>query len=119
MNNSETALPAGFQALEPFVASWAIPGMADRARRRDESTSEERQTFYAAAKDMAAPALDYLDRKPLDQLDACERRLTDLMLSFVHVALAVEIQGDDEARLAKFRQEMKITRTPQELSPLA
>ena len=57
-------------------------------------------------------AIDLLDRKPLDQLDEREQRLLNLALSFGHIALAVEIQGPDEAQHAELRKYMRITRSP-------
>jgi hypothetical protein len=62
------------------------------------------------AKDMAASALEYLDRKPLDQFEGKDKRLMNLLLSLCHVSLAVEIQGDDEPKHSKARQYMKITK---------
>lgn len=105
-------LPSGFEALEPFVARFAISGTANRAWLRGNTTPEERAAFHAAAKDLIAPALDLLDQKPLDALDDAEKRLLDLALSFGHIALAVEIQGDAEASHAELRQYMRITRSP-------
>lgn len=106
------SLPAGFEALEPFVARFAVAGTANRAQLRGDVTREERETFHAAAKDLVAPALDLLDKKPLDQLDESEQRLLNLALSFSHIALAVEIQGPDEERHAELRRYMRITRSP-------
>lgn len=108
--SSETMLPEGFQALEPFVPAWVTDESADRATRRLDSSEDERVAFFNAAKDLAAPALEMLDKKPLSQLDEREKRLMSLMLSLVHVALAVEIQGDDEPRHAAGARYMKITR---------
>lgn len=107
-----TSLPPGFEALEPFVGRFAVAGTANRAQLRSDSESEERTAFYEAAKDLVAPALDLLDKKPLDELDEAEQRLLDLCLSFAHIALAVEIQGPDEERHARMRQYMRITRSP-------
>lgn len=105
-------LPSGFETLEPFVERFAIAGTANRAQLRGDSSPEERAAFHAAAKDLIAPALDLLDRKPLDQLDEREQRLLNLALSFGHIALAVEIQGPDEAQHAELRKYMRITRSP-------
>jgi hypothetical protein len=105
-------LPPGFETLTPFVDRFAVSGTANRAQLRDEATREEREAFHAAAKDLIAPALDLLDRKPLDQLDESEQRLLNLTLSFSHIALAVEIQGPDEERHAELRRYMRITRSP-------
>ena len=104
-------LPRGFEALEPFVAAWAIPGTAARAQRRVDSTEAERVAFYSAAKDLVPLALSHLDRKPVTALDPQERRLLDLLLTLAHISLAVEVQGDQEAVQALGRQQMKITRS--------
>jgi hypothetical protein len=105
-----TSLPEGFEQLEPLVGDWAIEGLANRARRRDESTAEERMGLYMAVKDVAEKILDHLDSKAPEDFDARERRLMALLLSFVQIALAVEIQGDAESRHAMVRPAMRITR---------
>jgi hypothetical protein len=107
-----STLPAGFETLEPFVDRFAIAGTANRAELRGETSPKEREAFHAAAKGLIAPALDLLDKKPLGDLDASEQRLLNLALSFGHIALAVEIQGPDEARHAELRKYMRITRSP-------
>ena len=68
--------------------------------------------FYEAARELIGPALDLLDKKPVDALDEAETRLLNLCLSFAHIALAVEIQGPDEERHAQMRKYMRITRSP-------
>lgn len=105
-------LPAGFDALEPFVAGWAIEGSAARAARRGNSAAQDREAFYIAARDSVQPALDYLDRRGLAGLDEADRRLMNLMLSLAHVSLAVELQREAEAHHAALRQFLPITRTP-------
>lgn len=111
MSNTETTLPEGFESLEPFVEQWAIPGTAERARARRESAPEQREAFFAAARDRVDPALALLDQKPLEQLDEREQRLMNLMLSVAHVSLAVEIHGDEEHRVARASEHMIITRS--------
>jgi hypothetical protein len=105
-------LPAGYETLEPFVQDWAIEGTAARDRRRGDSTEAQRQAFFAAAKDLVPGALARLDAKPLGAFDESERRLMNLMLSFAHVAMAVEMLGEAEPRHAAFRKVMQITRSP-------
>ncbi|GFE74398.1 hypothetical protein [Novosphingobium sp. TCA1] len=105
-------LPAGFAALEPFVAQWALAGSAARAVRRGTSSREEREAFYAAGRDLLDAALDHLDRRGLDAFDAADERLMNLLLSLAHVSLAVELQKDAEPVHADFRRFMRITRTP-------
>lgn len=106
-----TILPAGFETLEPFAQRFAVSGTANRAALRSATSPEEREAFYAAARELVAPALDYLDTKALASLDAAEQRLMDLTLSFAHVAIAVEVQGPDEQKHAKLRAHMKIVRS--------
>jgi hypothetical protein len=105
-------LPPGFESLEPFAAAWAVSGSANRARRRGECTAEERTAFYNAAKDLAAPALAYLDRKPLDRFSAAEQRLMDMMLSLAHITLAIEVHGVDEPKHTEDRAYMRILHSP-------
>jgi hypothetical protein len=112
---TQSPLPAGFEALEPFAEGWAITGAANRLARRLSSTEEDRVAFFNAAKDLLAPALARLDAKPLNQLDAQEKRLMDLMLCFAHIALSVEIQGDDEPKHARGAHYMKITTAPSDI----
>jgi hypothetical protein len=112
----QTKLPAGFEALEPFVGEWAIDGAANRARRRLDSNEAERAAFFEAAKPLLAPAIARLDETPLAKFDASEKRLMDLMLTFAHIALAVETQGDDEPKHAADARFMTITRAPSDFN---
>lgn len=105
-------LPAGYDVLEPFVDQWAVAGTANRARCRDESTPAQREAFFETAKALLPQALALLDAKPLADHDAQERCLMNLLMSFAHVTMAIEIFGDGEARHAQFRQVMRITRSP-------
>lgn len=112
MSGTMTHLPAGFEVLEPFVSDWAISGADNRARRRLSSTEEERQAFFAAAANLLAPALLYLDNKRLGEFDDKDERLMDLMLSFAHVALAIELQGDHENKHRLASRHLRITQAP-------
>jgi hypothetical protein len=104
-------LPAGFESLEPFTDRFAVAGTANRAQLRSDTTPEERQAFYNAAKDLIGPALDFLDTKPLGSFDDSEQRLMNLALMFAHISIAVEVQGPDEAKHARLRAHMKIVRS--------
>ncbi|MGE3691987.1 MAG: hypothetical protein AB7F98_11465 [Novosphingobium sp.] len=106
-----STLPAGFESLEPFVDRFAISGTANRAQLRGDSSREEREAFYNAARDLIASALDSLDQKKFSEFDDKEQRLMNLTLSFAHIALAVEIQGPDEEKHARLREHMKIVRS--------
>jgi hypothetical protein len=107
----DRTLPPGFEALELFVATWAIPTLAGRVAMRGEASVQQRASFYAAAADRLEPALAYLDGKPRDLPDACDARLMQLMLSLAHVALAEEVQREDEPTHTELRSFMPITRT--------
>jgi hypothetical protein len=110
MTAAGALLPAGFEALEPHVPYWAVDGTANRERLRGESSDAQRQSFYAACKDLLAPGLALLDRKPFAQFSEQEQRLMNLLLSFAHVSIAVEIQRDAEPAHAENRRFLKITR---------
>lgn len=110
MSAAGSVLPDDFKSLEPFVEKWAVAGLANRAHLRQDSSDSERSSFFNATKDLLAPALAYLDRKPLDQLDDKEQRLLRLLLSFAHVFPAVEVLGKGEATHARYRERMKITK---------
>lgn len=110
-------LPEGYEALEPFVADWALGGSQARCDARSRSTPEARQAFFDAASPLLASGLDYLDRKILRDLDAREQRLLDLFLSLAHVGMAVDVHGPDEARHARLRAAMPISRSTAEDAP--
>jgi hypothetical protein len=112
MSATETSLPAGFEALQPFVEFWAADTAAERAHCRDISDEAARLAFYDAASDLVPKALAVLDAKPLGQFDAGEQRLMKLVLSFAHVSMAVELQREQEPKHARDRPHMRITRAP-------
>lgn len=115
MNATETALPAGFEALTPFVAGWALGTANERLQRRLASSEAERVAFFEAAKPLLADGLAYLDQTPLDRFDEKQTRLMRLLLGFAHVSLAVEVQGDDERKHAADARFITITRAPADL----
>ena len=108
---AEPLLPAGFETLEPYVERWAIGTTAGRAAARTDSSRDERGAFYAAAVGRKADALALLDQTPLAAFSPPQQRLMDLMLAFAHVALAEEVQKEDEAKHSAGRAYMKITRS--------
>jgi len=109
---SETSLPHGFSALEPFVARWAITDVAGRAEMRGAAPEAERTAFYAATVDRVEQGLDYLDTKSFAAYDAADNRLMSLLLAFAHVALAEEMQKEAEPEHTRLRAFMRITRAP-------
>lgn len=108
----EVILPAGFEALEPFISQWAVTTTAARDERRGQSAAAEREAFFQTMVHLLQPALALLDKIPLAQTSAAEERLMQLVLAFAHVAMAVEIHGEQEAAHASLRARMRITRSP-------
>jgi hypothetical protein len=112
MSTAETSLPLDFEALLPFVEFWAGNTAAERAHSRDSSDEASRLAFYNVIVELAPQALAYLDAKPLNQFDGSEQRLMKLLLSFAHVAMAVELHREEEPKHAKTRPYMRITQAP-------
>lgn len=117
MTSTNTRLPAGFESLEPFVAAWTGATAAERSRLRLVSAEEDRVTFVNAVKDLIPSALQYLDTKPLRELDDSEQRLLNLLLTFTHISQAVEVQRDAEPAHAELRKHFTITRAPADEQP--
>lgn len=108
---TDHSLPAGFESLQPFVKQWAVETTHERDYCRSISSAEDRLAFFNTASDLLDPALCLLDKKPFAAMTVEERTLLNLMLSFAHVAMAVEIHGADEPSHARWRSRMKITRS--------
>jgi hypothetical protein len=105
-------LPAGFETLEPFVATWAKASAAERDALRSSQNAEARQAFYDAMNPLIVQALDHLDSKSFAEHDAAEKQLMLLALSYAHIALAVEVQGSDEAKHGINRRRVPISFAP-------
>ncbi|GAA2558431.1 hypothetical protein [Mycolicibacterium diernhoferi] len=111
---STDLLPPGFETLEHFVDGWVFDNADDRLKRRLTSSEDERVAFFNAVKDRLQDGLTYLDKKPFAEFDDDENRLMQLFLSFAHIALAVEVQGDAEPKHAEGARFMTITQAPSE-----
>jgi hypothetical protein len=107
-----TLLPPGFAALEPFAETLAGATAAERAHLRDTISRADAQAFYDAARPLVEQALDYLDATPLDRHDEAERRLMRLVLTFAHISIGIEIQGEAEPRLTRLHPYMRLTQAP-------
>lgn len=119
MSATDSSLPAGFAALEPFVRRWSVEGANNRLLARLDSAEADRLSFFEVAKDLLAPGLEYLDKKPFAEFSDQDKRLMHLLLSMAHVALAVESQGSDEAQHAIGARHLTITRAPSDHKPVA
>ena len=87
-------LPAGFEALEPFVADWALADAVARMARRQASGIEEIRRFYETMLPLGEAALRHLRQFQLGELPVQSERLLRLMLALAEVAPAVEWYGD-------------------------
>lgn len=112
MTDTARLLPEGYEALEPFVADWAIPTLAGRVKKRIDSSPEEKHSLYEVVRELAPQALGELDAKPLDQFNVAERRLLAVLLSYAQVALSIEVRGEGEPVHAQDRRHMIVTREP-------
>lgn len=87
---SENKLPAGFEALEPFVSDWVLPDAVSRMNKRQASSIEDIRRFYAAMLPQGVAALEYLKHYNLGALPPEGERLLKLMLALAEAAPAVE-----------------------------
>ena len=85
-----TTLPAGFEALEPFVETWVLPDSLARMARRRASSMDDIRAFYEVTIQLADRALAHLRAFKLGELPGEEERLLKLMLSLAEVGPAVE-----------------------------
>lgn len=108
-------LPTGFEALAPYVTTWAADSAAARDALRVHQSAEARQAFYDAMNPLLVSALDRLDPVPLAAYNSAEKALMLLTLSYAHVALAIEVQGPDEAKHGISRQRLPISRAPADI----
>lgn len=106
----EPQLPQGFEQLQRFVGFWGADTLAGRDGARLASTAEQRRDFYDIAGTFAPSALDSLQGKAPSDFTEGERKLMNLLLSLTHVALAVELQGEEEPVHAFGARMMPITR---------
>lgn len=83
-------LPDGFEALAPWVETWALDGTAARAARRQASDYADLKAYYELALEYAPRALDYLRTKELGAMEPADETLLRMMLAFAEVTPAVE-----------------------------
>ncbi|MGE0820938.1 MAG: hypothetical protein AB7G75_05695 [Candidatus Binatia bacterium] len=107
----ESALPSAFGDLEPWLA-WSLATEQERSDKRQASSIEELNTFYAAMLERMEAILSYLEQFPLEAMPKDAQRLFYLTLSLAEVAPAVEqfrqpsvVDGFDVRRVASHRRE--------------
>jgi hypothetical protein len=114
--SSNAALPCEFADLQPFVATWALPTMAARHRRRIASSAEERKAFYDAMAPRLQAVAAYLDKLPLQALPEDAATLMRLALSLTEVSLTQEVYNDSAE--AVHAQSSKLVRIGREMDGL-
>ena len=87
-----SALPEGFEALEPHLG-WALETERERATRRAAGPFAEVKAFHEAVYPLAPQALELLAGSSVAELDGPLRTLFLIMLSFAETAFAVENYG--------------------------
>lgn len=103
-----SALPSGFETLEPFVAYWAGETTQIRWDRRAAASMDEIQRFYDAMLEHAETALSRLQPRPLDQLENDEGRLLRLLLSLASCSIAVELHGQPRAPFSPYPHGIRV-----------
>jgi hypothetical protein len=86
-----SALPTGFEDLEPFVEDWAKPTRAERYEVRLAKPFEQTCEFYDAIAARAEEAVAHLDALDVDALPEDATRLLHLLYSMILVSYAVNV----------------------------
>jgi hypothetical protein len=86
-----TQLPKEFAALEPFVATWALPTETERSERRWRSTPAEFQAFYDGMMPHLDRILALLAEHTAADAPANVRTLFRLSLAFAEAAPHTEM----------------------------
>lgn len=90
----DAKLPAGFEALEPHVAAWALPTEQARYAKRISTPRGEVRAFYDAIFPHMNAVMTHLSAHPADDtsgLPADTRRLFWLALSYFEAAHPIEL----------------------------
>ena len=93
MSQQLRLLPTGFEDLESFVATWALPTFNERMQHRAAQSMSEIRRFYDAMQPRADAAMVYLEQFPLNAIPADALNLFHLSLALAQAAMAVEIHG--------------------------
>ena len=92
----DSALPPGFESLDPYVDQWVLPDSRARHAKRLQLPYAEIETFYHAMLPLAPRILEYLSQFSLGDLTAAQENLLKLMLSLAEIGPAVEWYGQGE-----------------------
>lgn len=88
------SLPAGFEALLPWVPTWAMASEKDRYALRLATDLADLRVFYDAIQPQMERVMTYLAKFPADDtsaLDVETRNLYRLALSYMEVSHPIEL----------------------------
>lgn len=101
MSQDQRLLPPGFDDLEPFVASWALPTFNERMQYRAALPMAEIRRFYDVMQPRAEAAMSCLEQFPLNAMPPEAQNLFHLSLALAQAAMAVEIHGQPHVANAR------------------
>lgn len=93
---TDTVLPDGFEALEPFMA-WNLATADARQSKRRTSSAEEIRIFYDGILPHLDAILKEVDRFPLGALPPSHHAIYNLALALAEVAPHIELYKGDPA----------------------
>lgn len=91
MGAKAVSLPAGFEALQPYVADWAFLDEMGRVEKRLSLTYDEVKKFYDAGAPIFDKVMEYLRARPIGSLTPSEDALFKIALGLVEVSFTFEI----------------------------
>ena len=111
---TQTLLPPGFEALEPFVDYWARKTTNERWDQRARASMAEITAFYDAMYEAAEDAIAWLDRhSPIgSELSVPAQRLAELLLALAHAAIAVEMHRQSRSPHTVFPHGIRVAAGP-------
>lgn len=112
MTAADLSLPAGFEALEPYVAYWAAPGTQERRERREAASMAAIEDFYAAILALAPEAIRSLEGRDMAALEGAELRLMNLLLALAHVSMATELHRQPRAPFTPYPHHVRLVEAP-------
>jgi hypothetical protein len=98
--------------LSYTVNGWPAGRLRRKLRQQLSWLNASQRGKFGKRDKFFSEIVDCIRGKPLNQFDASEQRLMKLVLNFAHVAMAVELQREEEPKHAQYRPYMRITRAP-------
>ena len=109
-SNNQQPLPAGFEALQPFVSKWAGATSLQRMTTRAEADYAEIKDFYDAMVEKAEDAIALINQYPLKAMPEDVENLAKLTLALCQAAVAVEFHGQPRAPGTPYPNSIKLTK---------